>query len=198
MDNVLSLEHIEQIKEASKDFTSNIYSAKQLQNQTISMIWQPASDCCVWGVKQNGYYRLFFAGDKVSVNKYLHGLRNEFSFPIVTDIIARQPICEILDNTSFKKYITLLRLSMGKADIESCCISEATYAELSHINEIEKLFTSEFDVLVDQIPDRYAIQEAVERKEILIIETEQNFKGFLWYGTIGKSAYVRYWCVAPK
>lgn len=198
MNKAMSLEDIDQIKEASTDFASNIYSANQLQNKTISMILRPTVDCCFWIVKQNGYYRLFFAGDKVSVNKKLQSLKNEFQGPVVIDIITRQSICAILDNTNFKKYMTLWRLSMGKTGAASDSVTKTAYAELSHVDEIEKLFMSEFDVLVDQIPDRSAIQEAVLRQEILVIESDHNLKGFLWYEVVGKSAYVRYWCVAPK
>lgn len=189
---------INQIREISNTFISNVYDISQLNNRN-DLVCYSFDSAEFWIVPMRGYNRFFYAGNKDTVSFNMIGLNLEEFYPLVADVVCRSSTeTNIFNGTQFRKYMKLIRLFMGKPAIDALFMEGVCLADQRQIQSIEALLDNEFDLLVDQIPDRIAIEDAIKRDEILVLRDGTTLAGFLWYETKGKSSAIRYWCVSPE
>ncbi|MEG2184752.1 MAG: GNAT family N-acetyltransferase [Cloacibacillus sp.] len=187
---------IDRLKEVSVEYVTNIYNLDQL-NQANHVSGFVSDRCALWIIEQNNYYRLFYAGDKGTVRANLRELKINLKSPLVADVVSRSSESDIFQATDFRKYSMLSRLAMRNVEVAELYPQQAAYISNKQINDIEHLLKDEFDVFVDQIPQRPDIEGAVKRNEILGALEMGSLAGFLWYETVGRTSVIRYWCVAP-
>ena len=187
-----------QIREVSNIFVTNVYDITQLNNRNNLTCYSFDSGA-FWIMPMKGYNRFFYAGDKETVNSNIKKLSFEEFYPLVADVVCRfSTEADIFNGTQFKQYMRLIRLFMGKTTIDDRPMECVCFADQSQIPSIEALLDGEFDLLVDQIPDRTAIEDAIKHHEILVLMDGTTLAGFLWHETKGKSSTIRYWCVSPE
>ncbi|MCD7953712.1 MAG: GNAT family N-acetyltransferase [Synergistaceae bacterium] len=186
-----------QIREVSDIFVTNVYDISKLNNRN-DLVCYSFESAEFWIVPMKGYNRFFYAGNKDTVNANIKRLDLQVFYPLAADVVCRPSTeSDIFNGTQFKQYIRLMRLSKGKVTMEEQPIKNVCFADQSQMPLIEALLNGEFDFLVDQIPDRAAMEDAIRHREILVLMDDTTLAGFLWYETKGKSSTIRYWCVSP-
>lgn len=188
---------IDKIRQNSTAFSSNIYNVVQLDVDATIVRLEITHNCMFLLQPHPGFSRLYYAGDSDILAEKFKNFSFAETVPIVADIITRDTDCLVFKDTEFKRYQTLMRLSMGKVITAPTSIDTVQFVGERQLSNIETLLLQEFDILVDRIPCREVINRALENRQILTIMDKNLVCGFLWYETKGQSSTIRYWCVAP-
>jgi len=121
---------------------------------------------------------------------------------IVADIIqsgeSHQNLISVLETSNFELYRRLDRMARNPSELPLDSLK--TSSEVAAITDASEILThleENFDRFSEQLPDLDEIEVALKFGEILVIKSEAQIAGFLYFERFRVTSTLRYWFVNP-
>lgn len=203
--NDLQVSHL--LDRANPEFsTNNFLSVEQIEDYISRnlLFFASTSSASVILRKTEFNYRLYYSATKLfDLRKILENIN--VSIPISVDLVHRSEMkstaLEIFQDSGFFHKATLRRMALAQsvgASLPRHRHEAVRVARESDIDSIHHLLHSNFDSILEQIPDFTEVRKYVESQNALVVEEDNDVCGLLIHTRDGKVAQLKHWLVAKS
>lgn len=202
-------ELVDRIKINSRGMVTNFFASENRLNEWIlrKELFVSIQDGTLWILRfDRGFYHLHYVSSSIdALQADIVALIADYgdkSFAV--DVIGREndigPIAAIFKSYDFNDHLYLNRMKKivkepPKIGISKC--PEAEFALSGDVEDVMNLLENSFDKYAEQLPDLVEINEAVEKKHILLVKKDGIIAGLLYFELTGFTSVLRYWFVNP-
>ena len=154
---------------------------------------------------QNGFASLYYMFGNVStLPDAFASVRESIAFSrIVVDVVGpetiRRKAHEAFVEAGFAKISELVRMSRKTPECGVAAAGGVSVADPSDIPSLKRLFTDNFNPLVEQLPSERELAHWIGRDEILVVRDDEGVAhSFVIFDLSPASLYLRYWFVSPQ
>jgi len=201
-------EAIQRAKAGAAAFTTNLFPIEArlrtwIEHKELFCTRDENEKVVFFFRKDRDFFHLyFFSPSPAALSSALQSSpelnRECFSADIVAKEGATAELVDPFEQSGFRKYSHLARLSRVRNAAESTALPSTTQVEFAQESDsprIQELLEASFDRFADQLPFDYEIRSAIEHRQIFVIRQDSAVAAFLHFETQGVSSTLRFWVV---